>query len=353
MMFKRALFLTGFLIIIIVGGLAGFMFFTQPYRLHGSVMQTPQLVGRTLLRSTSGPVSLSDYQGKMVLLYFGYTFCPDVCPTSLAKIKVALSELTPAEQAQVQVIFVSVDPDRDTPEKLEKYAHAFGADYIGATGTRTEIDLVVASLGVYYKINPPGANGTYTVDHSSNVYVLDRQGYLVMNWGHDTPSDEISADLRYLLENGLPISAQILAGPTQTPVLCSLTLVPQNVDVGQWHYEQHCAECHGVDLAGNPAWKTALADGSRLAPPLDQTGNTWKYSEQDFSALIKAGRNLDKPINMPAFKKLLSDPEINYIFQYIASKWDVNQRNYQAGFSTLTPPANRGQRPAATRTPGP
>ncbi|MEP7134637.1 MAG: SCO family protein [Chloroflexota bacterium] len=348
-MSKRMLLFTGLLIIILASGLVGFIFM-QPYRFHGSVMQTPKLEGNIFLRSVDGPVNLSAYQGKMVLLYFGYTYCPDVCPTSLAKVKVALSELTPEEQAQVQVIFVSVDPDRDTPEKLNKYAHVFGSNFIGASGTRSEIDLVTESLGVYYKINPPGADGSYTVDHSSYLYVIDRQGYLVMNWGHDIQPEEISADLSYLLEHGVPISAQILAGPTQTPVVCSMTLVPQYVDAGQWHYEQHCAKCHGIDLLGNPGWQTPLEDGSRLAPPLGRTGNAWQYSKQDLSMIIKEGLHLDKPVNMPAFKSTFGDRETNYILQYIASKWDVNQLNYQAGFLTITPHAALGI-PTATGTP--
>jgi protein SCO1/2 len=347
---KRAFLISGFLIVMAVGGLAWIM---QSHRFHGSVMRTPKLEGGTLLRSADGPVNLSEFQGKIVLLYFGYTFCPDVCPTSLAKLKSAISELTPEEQAQVQVVFVSVDTDRDTPEKLKKYAHAFSNDFIGATGTRSEIDLITESLGVYYKIGPPDSNGNYTVDHSSYMYVIDRQGYLVMSWGNDNQADEISADLSYLLEHGISVSSQILAGPTQTPVVCSLTLVPLNVDAGQWHYEQHCAQCHGLDLAGNAGWQTELADGSHLAPPLNQTGNAWKYSKQDLAKIVKEGYNLDKPINMPSFKYKLGDREIDYTLQYIASKWDVNQRNYQAGFFTLTPNPTVESLPTVTLTPTP
>ena len=350
-MSKRLLFPILLIIALLAGTLA--VFFMQPYEFHGSILQTPKLEGGIVLRSAQGPVNLGDYQGKIVLLYFGYTSCPDVCPTSLAKLKMGLSELTPEEKAQVQVVFISVDPDRDTPETLEKYAHAFEEDFIGATGTRSEINLIVESFGVTYKINPPEADGSYTVDHSSFVYVIDRQGYLVMNWGHDVQPDGISADLRYLLKHNIPISAQILAGPTQTPVVCSLTLVPGHVDAGQWLYEHHCAQCHGLDLAGNPAWQTELADGSHLPPPLNDAGSAWKYSEQDLTEIVKEGRNLDKAIHMPALKNKLSDWEIHYILQYVASKWDVNQKNYQAGLLTLTPLPTWGPLPTSTGTPSP
>ncbi len=338
-------------VILLTGALA--VLFLQPYEFHGSVLQIPRQKGDIVLRSATGPVRLSDYQGQYVLMYFGYTSCPDVCPTSLARLKAALSELSAEEHAQVQVIFVSVDPARDTPEKLEAYAHVFGSDFIGATGTRTEIDLIAESLGVSYKINPPDSDGNYAVDHSSYVYVIDRQGYLVLNWGHDVQPDEISADLRYLLEHDIPISAQILAGPTQTPVVCNLTLVPGHVNAGQWLYEHHCVGCHLMDLSGNPAWRTELADGSRLPPPLNHSGSAWKYSEQELTEIVKEGRNLDKPIQMPSFSGRLADWEIHYILQYVASSWDVNQKNYQAGLLTLTPQPTLTALPTVTATPGP
>ena len=339
--------------IVLLTAVLAVIFFLRPHTFNGSVLQTPIREGEIVLRSDDGPVRLSDYSGKIVLMYFGYTFCPDVCPTTLAKLKVALSQLTPQETAQVQVIFVSVDPQRDTYEHLTDYVHAFNSTFIGASGTRNDIDLIAGSLGVYYKINPPEANGNYTVDHSSFVYVIDRQGYLVMNWGHDIQPDEISADLRYLLKHGIPVSAQILAGPTATPVICSLTLIPAHVQGGEWLYQHYCAQCHGADLKGNPAWQTELADGSHLPPPLDDTGQAWKYSETEFIALVRSGRNLDKPIHMPAFGNDISDWEIHFILQYLASHWDVNQRNYQAGFLTLTPQPTGFPSPTPTITPTP
>lgn len=351
-MVKKALLIPGVVLLLLAGGLA-WMEFARPYKFHGSVLQTPKLEGGTVLRSVAGPVPLSDYMGKIVLLYFGYTSCPDVCPTSLAKLKMALSKLSPEEVAQVQVIFISVDPGRDTPEKVQQYVRVFGKDFIGASGTRGEIDLIAASFGVYYRINSPDADGNYTVDHSSLIYVIDRHGHLVLNWGHDLQPEEISADLRYVLKHGIPISAQILAGPTQTPVLCSLTLVPGHVNAGQWLYEHNCIQCHGAKLEGNPAWQTELTDGSHLPPPLNSNGNAWRYSEPQLIEIVREGRNLDKPMHMPAFKKKLSDWEVHYILQYVASTWDINQKNYQAGLLTLTPQPTWGPLPTPTRTPGP
>ncbi len=307
-----------------------------PHQFHGSVFKEPKLAAEIVLRADSGPVRLSDYRGRITLLYFGYTFCPDVCPTSLANLKLTLGNLSPGEAAQVQVVFVSVDPDRDTPEELGDYVHLFNPSFIGATGTREEINLITSAFNIYYKINSESKDN-YSVDHSGFITVIDRNGYAVMSWPHGALPSDMSADLSYLLNNGMPISAQILAGPTYTPVVCAVTLVPAHVQGGEWLYQHHCAQCHGSDMAGNPAWQTELADGSHLPPPLGGSGKAWQYSEQDLMQIIKEGRNLDKPIHMPAFKNGLADWEINFILTYIKTKWDINQLNYQHGFMTLTP----------------
>ncbi|GAB4506787.1 MAG: hypothetical protein Fur0017_30440 [Anaerolineales bacterium] len=104
-----------------------------------------------------------------------------------------------------------------------------------------------------------------------------------------------------------------------------------------------------MDMAGNPQWQVELADGSRLAPPLNGRGEAWKYSPTDLLTIVKEGRNLDKPIHMPAFKSKLADWEIEFIFSYIQSTWNINQLNYQHGFMTLTP--NPTTTPAAPLAP--
>jgi protein SCO1/2 len=119
----------------------------KPYQFHGSILQEPIRAAEIVLRADTGPVRLSDFRGKIILLYFGYMSCPDVCPTSMANIKHALCGLPSEEAAQVQVIFISVDPGRDTFENLGKYVRVFGANFIGATGTREEIDLIPAPSG--------------------------------------------------------------------------------------------------------------------------------------------------------------------------------------------------------------
>lgn len=328
-------------------GVLGRQYFAS-YQFHGSVLQEPKLATEIVLRADSGPVRMSDYHGKITILYFGYTFCPDVCPTALANLKRMLSDLSPEEADQVQVVFISVDPARDTPEKLGQYVHLFDSRFIGATGTRQEIDLMTSAFNVSYKINSESIDN-YSVDHSGFITVIDRNGYTIVTWPHGTQPSGMSADLRYLLKNGMPISAQIMAGPTYTPVVCAVTLIPAHVEGGEWLYQHHCAQCHGADLAGNPAWQTDLADGSHLPPPLDGKGKAWQYSEQELIKTIKEGRNLDKPIFMPSFKNGLADWEISFIVTYMKSKWDINQLNYQHGFMTLTPQVT----PTFSTTPSP
>lgn len=321
------------------------------YQFHGSVFREPKLAAEIVLRSASGPVRLADYRGKITLLYFGYTSCPDVCPTTLANLKLALENLAPADASQVQVIFVSVDPDRDTPERLGKYVQLFNSGFVGATGTRQEIDLMTDAFDVYYKINNSESKENYSVDHSGFVTVIDRHGYAVMSWPHGAAPYDVSEDLQYLIEHDMPVSAQILAGPTYTPVVCAVTLAPAHIQGGEWLYQHHCAQCHGADLGGNPSWQVELADGTRLPPPLDGNGKAWQYSETELIEIIKNGRNLDKPLFMPAFKTTLADWEISFILTYLKSHWSINQLNYQHGFMTLTPQATPSALPTNTALP--
>lgn len=344
---KRKYILIG-LTLLLVAGIAGIIL-NQPYQFHGFIVPPVQHDNHVFLRTQDGPMNLTKYHDKIVLLYFGYTYCPDVCPTSLAKLKSALAELNEEERNKVQVIFISVDPQRDTPEKLNEYAKLFGSDFIGATGTRTEIDLVTESLGVQYNINPPDENGNYSVDHSAYIYVIDPDGYLVMVWSHEILPEEITQDLTHLIETGIPVNQQLVAGATPTSVVCSLTLVPEFVNNGQGLYEHNCAQCHGVDLGGIPGWRTPLADGSNLAPPLGISSVIWQKTESELMSVIRNGKNLDKPIHMPSFENTLSDEQIYSILQYIYSTWSINQKNYYAGSLTQTPMSP----PAFTSTPTP
>jgi protein SCO1 len=194
---QRQKILLGVLVVILVTGFAVYQY-TLPPLLHGSVITPPKAMPNFTLQSTHGPVSLTDFRGKIVVLYFGYTACPDVCPTTLAYLREALNKLG-GQASEVQVLFVSVDWKRDTPEKLAAYTSAFRPDFIGLGGTQAQIDAVTKDFGIFYQLNPADANGYYSVDHTATVQVLDRQGNLVMTWPYGMTADELLDDLKVVV----------------------------------------------------------------------------------------------------------------------------------------------------------
>jgi protein SCO1/2 len=150
--------------------------------------------GDFTLQSASGPVSLRDFRGKVVLVYFGYTFCPDICPTSLAFASQALNALNKDELARTQGLFISVDPERDTLDKLKEYGAFFHANILGLTGTPEVIAATAQQYGASYRKQDTGSAGGYVVDHSSSTYVVDPEGKLVATLQHGTsPADVVKA----------------------------------------------------------------------------------------------------------------------------------------------------------------
>lgn len=157
--------------------------------------------GDFTLQSAAGPVSLKDYRGKLVLVYFGYTYCPDICPTSLAATAEGLKLLTPEELGKVAMIFVSVDPKRDTPARLKEYAEFFHPAIVGVTGTAEAIAEVARRYGVFYAEQKVAtAGGGYVVDHSSDTFVVAPDGQLVGKIAHATPPDQVVVAIRKHLQ---------------------------------------------------------------------------------------------------------------------------------------------------------
>lgn len=155
--------------------------------------------GDFALRNATGTISLTDYRGKVVLLYFGYTYCPDVCPTSLSLMAQALSLLTPAELARTQGVFISLDPERDTPERLKEYAPFFHPAIVGLSGSSEEIATVARQYGASYMKQKANADGQYTVDHSSITHVINPGGELVANLPHGSTAAQIVDAVRQQL----------------------------------------------------------------------------------------------------------------------------------------------------------
>lgn len=172
----------------------------RPYQYQGQLLDQPVSVPDITLSGKDGqPVSLHDFSGKVVMLYFGYTFCPDVCPTTLSTVNKAI-DLLGKKAEDVQFVMISVDPARDTPEKLAQYLSNFNPTFIGLSGTPEEIAAAAVPFGVYYQKHEGTAATGYLVDHTASVMVLDRSGRLRLLIPFETPAEAIAADLKQLLK---------------------------------------------------------------------------------------------------------------------------------------------------------
>lgn len=153
----------------------------------------------SLTAAGDAPVSLSDFRGQYVYLYFGYTFCPDFCPTTLAKLA-NVQDRMGDDAGRVQVMMITVDPERDTPEVLARYVQTFDPSFIGLTGTTTEIDDAAQSLGVFFQRNEGSAASGYLVDHSTRTYLIGPDGRALVAYPHDAEAGAMAADLRWLID---------------------------------------------------------------------------------------------------------------------------------------------------------
>jgi protein SCO1/2 len=153
----------------------------------------------TLTDHTGQRFSLAAERGKVVMLFFGYTMCPDVCPTTLSKLAAVTARLG-ADRSRVRTVYVTVDPDRDTPAVLKADLDLFDLDAVGLTGSRAEIDEVVSMYGATYEITPtPGSAGRYAVAHSTTLYLLGPDGAVRRELPYEATAEEITAAVRELL----------------------------------------------------------------------------------------------------------------------------------------------------------
>ena len=154
--------------------------------------------GFTLTDHTGKPRTLADFKGKAVVVFFGYTQCPDVCPTTMAEMAAVMQKLGPLAD-QVQVLFVTLDPERDTQELLANYVPAFDKRFLGLRGTPEQTAKTAKEFKVFYSKVPGTDPGSYTIDHTAGSYVFDRAGRLRLFIRHGQGPDPIVHDLRELL----------------------------------------------------------------------------------------------------------------------------------------------------------
>ena len=155
--------------------------------------------GEIALRDTSGAKrALADYRGKVAVLYFGYMNCPDVCPTTLAALREAMAQLG-ADAGRVQVLFVTVDPERDTPALLAQYVKSFDPRFQGLTGSVEEIGAAAKQFKIFFAKSPGKEPGSYSVDHSTQTYLIDPTGRARIFLKHDATPADFAQDIRTLL----------------------------------------------------------------------------------------------------------------------------------------------------------
>ena len=202
---RRRFLLAGAAAVAALGALAaaGMLHFTpgKPLPRFEAVDITGATWGKdfALTDHTGKPRALADFRGKVVLLYFGYVNCPDMCPTTMAKLGATVKLLGEASR-DVRGLFVTVDPTRDTPKVLAQYVPSFHPLFIGLYGDRQAIEQTAKEFKVYFNAQAPNVSGFYTVDHSGPVYVFDRIGRLRLFIKPDATSESIVNDVRILLE---------------------------------------------------------------------------------------------------------------------------------------------------------
>lgn len=175
-------------------------FYFRPQPVENRLALGEKLGGEFTLQRNGGNISLTDLRGKVVLFFIGYASCPDICPTALAVAAQGLKKLSDEEQAKVVGLFMSVDPERDSVEKLEQYARFFHPNFIGATADRETIDKVVKQYGAFYRfVDLKDSAMGYAVDHSSRLYLINQQGQLADAMLHNLPPEQLATAVRSLL----------------------------------------------------------------------------------------------------------------------------------------------------------
>jgi protein SCO1/2 len=152
-----------------------------------------------LIGADGAPVRWGDLNGKPRLVFFGFTRCPEICPTTVAELSAAIEALGP-DAADVEVAFISVDPARDTPDVLSAYFSSFGPRFHGYSGDRAEIDRIVRAFRVFYE-HVPTSGGDYTVNHTAITYLVSAEGEVVDIIGYGNPHDRTIAQLRTFLSS--------------------------------------------------------------------------------------------------------------------------------------------------------
>lgn len=192
--------------LIVIAGAAGLAGFAACQRGGGQSFKAIDITGANYAKSLEladvdgQRRTLADFKGKVTVVFFGYTHCPDVCPTTLAELAQVKKALG-ADGDRVQGVFVTIDPERDTPAVLKAYVTSFGKDFVALRGTPEETKAAAAQFKVFYAKVPGKTEGSYTMDHTAGSYVFDAQGRIRLFTRYGVGAEALAADLRLLLSD--------------------------------------------------------------------------------------------------------------------------------------------------------
>ena len=187
------------IVIIAVGAWLAF-FRADAYAFRGVDMTPPNPAAPlNLVDQNNKPFSLADHKGKVVLVYFGYTYCPDYCPTTLTEIQKVKDQLGDKAD-KVDAVMVTVDPERDTPERLKEYLAFFDPSFIGLSGTEDQLTPIKRAYGIAsMREDATPGSAYYSVGHSTQLFAIDPEGNLRLMWAYGTAPEDITSDIKHLL----------------------------------------------------------------------------------------------------------------------------------------------------------
>jgi protein SCO1/2 len=198
---KIVMVITGLIILILIGTWFFLHEFSQKVNYHGYLLSQRKAADFTLINQYGAMTSLSQFRGKVVLLYFGYTHCPDACPMTLSLLKESMEKLG-NDQNRTQVLFITIDPERDTVQKLKAYVPYFDRNFLGLTGSPQEIAKVAKDYHILYEKEPAeaGSNAGYFMNHTTSVYLISPKGKLLLEYPLTNLNPEwIAEDIRKIL----------------------------------------------------------------------------------------------------------------------------------------------------------
>ena len=179
---------------------AGWYFLDQNYRYQGAIIEPPAPAADFTLTDQNGDLfRLSDQQGKIVLIFFGYSNCPDVCPITLSEFK-RIKAMLGDKADRVRFVYITVDPERDTVERINTFLQNFDPSFTGLTATREILEPVWKAYGVYQQKQDTGSAAGYQVDHSTRTYLIDANGRWRINYPYGMEPEKIVKDLQHLMK---------------------------------------------------------------------------------------------------------------------------------------------------------